>query len=55
MGDHNEMKRISAAFAASYERFIKGYQQYKADHSRQHSDGEVEHYDNSSRVEQAQR
>lgn len=55
MGNHNEMKKISAAFAARYERFIKGYQQYKAEHIRQHPDGEVERYDNSTRVKQAQR
>ncbi|MDE4084320.1 hypothetical protein PO902_04575 [Planococcus maritimus] len=55
MGNHNEMKKISAAFAASYERFIKGYQQYKAERTRQHPDGEVERYDNSTRVKQAQR
>lgn len=55
MGDHNEMKKISAAFAASYGRFIKGYQQYKANRSRQQPDGEVDHYDNNRRIEQTQR
>ncbi|MFP3358198.1 hypothetical protein [Planococcus citreus] len=55
MGNHNEMKKISAAFAASYERFIKGYQQYKAGRTGEHPDGEVERYDNSTRVKQAQR
>lgn len=55
MGNRNEMKKISAAFAARYERFIKGYQQYKAEHIRQYTDGEVERYDNSTRTEQAQR
>lgn len=55
MGNYNEMKKISAAFAASYERFIEGYQQFKAERTRQHPDGEVESYDNSTRVKQAQR
>lgn len=55
MGDYNEMKRINVAFAASYERFIKGYHEYKAQRVRKHPDGEVERYDNSTRVEQAQR
>lgn len=55
MGNHNEMKKISAALAASYERFIEGYQQFKAERTRQHPDGEVESYDNSTRVKQAQR
>ncbi|MDE0584199.1 hypothetical protein ON064_14300 [Planococcus sp. A6] len=55
MGNHSEMKKISAAFAASYERFIQGYLQYKAERTRQHPDGEVERYDNSTRIKQAQR
>lgn len=55
MGSHSEMKKISAAFAASYERFIQDYLQYKAERTRQHPDGEVERYDNSTRIKQAQR
>ncbi|WP_211653511.1 hypothetical protein [Planococcus alpniumensis] len=50
MVNHNEMKKISAAFTASYERFIKGYQQYKTERTWQHPNGEVERYDNSTRV-----
>lgn len=55
MGNYNEMKKINAAFSASYERFIQGYQQYKAERTQPHPDGEVNCYDNSTRVKQAQR
>ncbi len=55
MRTYNEMKKINTAFSASYKRFVQGYQQYKAERAQQHSDGEVERYDNSTRVKQAQR
>lgn len=55
MRTYNEMQKINAAFSASYERFIEGYQQFKAERIRQHLNGEVESYDNSTRVKQAQR
>ncbi|MBU9675055.1 hypothetical protein KQ939_08850 [Planococcus sp. CP5-4] len=50
MGNHNEMKKTNAAFTASYERFIKGYQQYKAERTGQQPNGGVKRYDNSTRV-----
>ncbi|MGM0898991.1 MAG: hypothetical protein ACQEV0_13885 [Bacillota bacterium] len=52
MENNNEMIKFNIV---NYERFIKGYQQYKAERTGQHREEEGERYDNSSRVEQAQR
>lgn len=55
MENDKEMKSISTAFAASYARFVKGYQQYKAGRAGQHPGKEGERYDYSSRTKQSQR
>ena len=58
MSDLKEIREHNAAFAASYECFIKGYLQYKSNHNRsdQHQiEREGEHNDYSARFEKAQR
>lgn len=54
MENSKEMVMINVNFTESYERFIKGYKEYKAERVWHHSDEEGERNDNSSGIEQSQ-